>query len=111
MIAIKFEKWFKKKDKNPIVFFSWQSDLDAKTNRNIISDCIKDICKKNNLLYDEATKDRCGSPDIAHTIEEKIRNADIFVADVTIINAEIKFKTTPNPNVLFELEIAQATLG
>ena len=99
------------KDKNPIVFFSWESDLDAKTNRNVISDCLRDICKKNNLLYDEATKDRCGSPDIAHTIEEKIRNADIFVADVTIINAGIRFKTTPNPNVLFELGIAQATLG
>ena len=99
------------KDKNPIVFFSWQSDLDAKTNRNIIGDCIKDICKKNNLLYDEATKDRCGSPDIARSIEEKIRLADIFVADVTVINAESQSKPTPNPNVLFELGIAQATLG
>lgn len=99
------------KDKNPIVFFSWQSDLDAKTNRNIIGDCIKDICKKNNLLYDEATKDRCGSPDIARSIEEKIRLADIFVADVTVINAESQSKPTPNPNVLFELGIAQAILG
>lgn len=95
----------------PIVFFSWQSDLDAKTNRNVISDCLRDICKKNNLIFDEATNERCGSPDIASTIEEKIRNADIFVADVTIINAGTASKTTPNPNVLFELGIAQATLG
>ena len=94
-----------------IVFFSWQSDLDAKTNRNVISGCLKDICKKNNLFFDEATAERCGSPDIASTIEEKIRNADIFVADVTIINAGTTSKTTPNPNVLFELGIAQATLG
>lgn len=94
-----------------IVFFSWQSDLDAKTNRNVISGCLKDICKKNNLIFDEATAERCGSPDIASTIEEKIRNADIFVADVTIINAGTTSKTTPNPNVLFELGIAQATLG
>jgi hypothetical protein len=95
----------------PIVFFSWQSDLDAKTNRNVISDCLRDICKKNSLIFDEATNERCGSPDIASTIEEKIRNADIFVADVTIINAGTASKTTPNPNVLFELGIAQATLG
>lgn len=95
----------------PIVFFSWQSDIDAKTNRNVISDCLRDICKKNSLIFDEATNERCGSPDIASTIEEKIRNADIFVADVTIINAGTASKTTPNPNVLFELGIAQATLG
>ena len=95
----------------PIVFFSWQSDLDAKTNRNVISDCLRDICKKNSLIFDEATNERCGSPDIASTIEEKIRGADIFVADVTIINAGTTSKTTPNPNVLFELGIAQATLG
>lgn len=95
----------------PIVFFSWQSDLDAKTNRNVISGCLRDICKKNSLIFDEATNERCGSPDIASTIEEKIRNADIFVADVTIINAGAASKTTPNPNVLFELGIAQATLG
>ena len=99
------------KDSKPIVFFSWQSDLDAKTNRNVISGCLKDICKKNNLIFDEATAKRCGSPDIARTIEEKIRDADIFVADVTIINAGTAPKTTPNPNVLFELGIAQATLG
>lgn len=95
----------------PIVFFSWQSDIDAKTNRNVISDCLRDICKKNSLIFDEATNERCGSPDIASTIEEKIRGADIFVADVTIINAGTASKTTPNPNVLFELGIAQATLG
>lgn len=95
----------------PIVFFSWQSDLDAKTNRNVISDCLRDICKKNSLIFDEATNERCGSPDIASTIEEKIRNADIFIADVTIINAGTTSKTAPNPNVLFELGIAQATLG
>lgn len=99
------------KDSKPIVFFSWQSDLDAKTNRYVISDCLRDICKKNSLVFDEATNERCGSPDIASTIEEKIRNADIFVADVTIINAGTASKTTPNPNVLFELGIAQATLG
>ncbi|SHK89628.1 TIR domain-containing protein [Fibrobacter sp. UWB12] len=99
------------KQSKPIVFFSWQSDIGAKTNRNVISNCLRDICKKNSLIFDEATAERCGSPDIASTIEEKIRNADIFVADVTIINAGAASKTTPNPNVLFELGIAQATLG
>lgn len=98
-------------DKKAIIFFSWQSDLDAKTNRNVIGDCIKDICKKNNLSYDEATKNRCGSPDIARSIEEKIRSADIFIADVTTINTDNQTKPTPNPNVLFELGIAQALLG
>jgi len=99
------------KETSPIVFFSWQSDTSAKTNRNVISDCLRDICKKNNLIFDEATAERCGSPDIARTIEEKIRSADIFIADATIINTETKSKPTPNPNVLFELGIAQAILG
>ena len=99
------------KETFPIVFFSWQSDTSAKTNRNVISDCLRDICKKNNLIFDEATAERCGSPDIARTIEEKIRSADIFIADATIINTETKSKPTPNPNVLFELGIAQAILG
>lgn len=101
----------KTNDIKPVVFFSWQSDLDAKTNRYVIGDCLKNICKKHKLSYDEATAGRCGSPDIARTIEEKIRNADIFVADVTIINTETTSKPTPNPNVLFELGIAQAILG
>lgn len=93
------------------VFFSWQSDLDPKTNRFAIRNCLKKICQKHGLSYDEATKDRCGSPDIARTIEEKIKSADIFVADISIINADFQAKPTPNPNVLFELGIAQATLG
>jgi len=98
-------------DNNPKVFYSWQSNLNAKTNRYIIRDCIKKICKENNLTYDEGTKDRCGSPDIARSIEEKIKSADIFIADVTIVNADQQANHTPNPNVLFELGIAQAILG
>jgi hypothetical protein len=44
-----------------------------------------------------------GSPDIAATIFEKIKAADIFVGDVSFINQGATGRPTPNPNVLVEL--------
>lgn len=53
-----------------------------------------------------------GSPDIAISIFAKIASADIFVADVSIINNIAEgARPTPNPNVLFELGYAVAELG
>lgn len=43
--------------------------------------------------------------------KKKIRKADIFIADISIINPSYDGKKTPNPNVLFELGIAQGVLG
>ena len=68
-----------------------------------------------------------GSPDIAATIFEKIKEASAFVADVSIVNKSSRSapwyrrtssfgrddsrRLTPNPNVLIELGFAFAELG
>ena len=95
------------------IFYSWQSDV--KANRNFISDCMKRLPQK---LADFAaieisrdTEGIAGAPNIGDTIYEKIDHADIFVADVTIINSDTTGRKTPNPNVLIELGYAIKTLG
>ncbi|KAA9346799.1 TIR domain-containing protein [Larkinella humicola] len=112
--------------KTYVAFYSWQSDLDAKNNKNLISSCVekakKEINKKNisNLEFeigiDRDTKNKSGSPSIADTIFEKISKADIFICDITIINnssadGRIEKRLTPNPNVLIELGFAVHVLG
>lgn len=96
------------------VFYSWQSSLPNKTNRNLIKDSLEKALKEINkelsvderIELDSDTKNTVGSPDIVHTIMNKIDNSDIFIADVSIIKG-----TTPNPNVMLELGYALKTLG
>jgi hypothetical protein len=102
-----------------IVFYSWQSDLPKDTNQRVISGCIKSALiavEENNeikkLIFDEATRDEAGSPDIPMTIFNKISASDIFICDITTINnSEITKRKTPNPNVLIELGYAISILG
>lgn len=105
---------------NPMnVFYSWQSDLSRDTNQKAISICIKkaltDIEENNNsiqLVYDEATRDEAGSPDIPSTILNKITRSDIFICDVTTVNSsDLSTRKMPNPNVLIELGYAISVLG
>ena len=95
------------------IFYSWQSDV--KASRNFISDCMKRLPQKLvDLAAIEISRDTegiAGAPNIGDTIYEKIDRADIFVADVTIINAGTTGRKTPNPNVLIELGYAIKTLG
>ncbi len=95
------------------IFYSWQSDI--KASRNFISDCMKRLLQKLvDLAAIEISRDTegiAGAPNIGDTIYEKIDRADIFVADVTIINAGTTGRKTPNPNVLIELGYAIKTLG
>lgn len=89
------------------------------TNRGFIEDCLGRVVKE--LKADEELElDPCldrdtagvpGSPDIANTIFDKIRRADIFVGDVSFINGEVAGRRTPNPNVLVELGYAAGCLG
>lgn len=60
---------------------------------------------------DRDTQGLAGAPDIGDSIYEKIDNADIFIADVTIINQDYAGRKTPNPNVLIELGYAIKALG
>ncbi|WP_444544716.1 hypothetical protein, partial [Shewanella glacialipiscicola] len=58
------------------IFYSWQSDIENKFNRNFIKDCLERAIKQLNqdlkiedaLRLDHDTKDVQGSPDIASTI-------------------------------------------
>ena len=93
-----------------VVFYSWQSDLPNPTNRGFIEKAlekaIKLVAKDETIVIDRDTAGVGGSPDISTTIFDKIAKADVFVADVSIINKGSKFRPTPNPNVLLELGYA-----
>ena len=96
------------------IFYSWQSDNDAKSSRYFIQDALKKAIKKLNasLDFEEAprldqdTKDVPGSPEITNTILNKIDNCSIFVADLSFIARTDANKRIPNPNVLIELGYA-----
>ena len=94
------------------VFYSWQSDLPAKTNRYFIEDSIKkslkEINKDNRVIacIDRDTKNELGSPDIENSIFQKINHCKFFICDVSLNETKI-----PNPNVLIELGYAIKTVG
>ncbi len=102
-----------------IIFYSWQSDLPNNNNRSFIEECIKKAIKnlsKNDtftveLNIERDTKNTVGTPDIVETIFKKIDRAQVFIADISIINSDYSGKKTPNPNVLIELGYAAKTLG
>ena len=96
------------------IFYSWQSDLDERGIkqtahiRNALNQSKKEIESKSdlNLFIDEATRETVGAINIVDSIQKKIRDCDVFVADVSIINKRSKFRKCSNPNVLFELGLA-----
>lgn len=95
------------------IFYSWQSDI--KASRNFISNCLNRLRKKMRDVVlcdiDRDTQGLAGAPDIGDSIYEKIDSADIFIADVTIINQDYTGQKTPNPNVMIELGYAIKALG
>ena len=99
------------------VFYSWQSDTLSKYNRGFIEGTLKKAVKQirdDETIVVEPVVDRDtanvpGAPEIASSIFDKIDNASVFVADVSIINQE--GKKCPNPNVLIELGYAAKALG
>ena len=105
------------------IFYSWQSDLPNSANRSFIEKSINNALKELKGEKDivlETTLDRdtlglSGSPDIENSIFNKIDDAIIFVADVSIINQrendKNSFRPCPNPNVLIELGYAKSKLG
>jgi len=99
------------------LFYSWQSDSDAKLNRNFIHNALEEVsknCRKDGLfdLYiDQATREEPGSPNITVSIFSKIDESNLFIADISIINPNSEERKTPNPNVLIELGYAIKKLG
>lgn len=95
------------------LFFSWQSDV--KDNHKTIGDALKKACDdiraegEYDIVYDESTWARSGSPVIEAVVQEKIQKCDLFVADLTPISTAGK-KDLPNPNVMMELGVAKASM-
>lgn len=99
------------------IFYSWQLDRNKKTNKNflkkVLEKAVSEINKSTGdvpLKLDMDTQNRVGFVDINQVILEKIQKSDIFVADITSIG-EVAGKSTPNPNVLFELGYAMGRIG
>ena len=101
------------------IFYSWQSDLDHKTNWNFIEECLRRATKairsddsvQVEPVLDRDTQGVAGSPDIGATIFAKIASSTAFVCDVSCINRSAGGRPTPNPNVLIELGYAASALG
>jgi hypothetical protein len=101
------------------IFYSWQSDIKAASNRTLIQNALegaaKDIRNDDSIqiepVVDRDTFGVPGSPDIGSTIFNKIDRSAIFVADVTIVNNHLEGRPTPNPNVLIELGYALKSIG
>jgi len=103
------------------IFYSWQSDNDKihkLGQKEAVLDAIeiaKETIEKERgitLYIDQATRDTSGAINIVESIEQKIKQCDIFIADITIINnGTKKFRKTSNPNVMFELGMGTETVG
>lgn len=105
-------------EENFIVFYAWQSDSPSSVNRNFIEAAAKKALEAIKGIIDRAprldkdTKDIPGIPDIANTILNKIRLADVFLADLSYVgNVHESTEPIPNPNVMIELGYALSELG
>lgn len=101
------------------IFYSWQSDLPVRENRQLIRDALEAAITETQaalgvedaLRLDQDTKDVPGNPVIVDTILEKIRSCRIFAPDLSYVATTDKGKKVPNPNVLLELGFALEVLG
>jgi hypothetical protein len=104
------------------IFWSWQSDLPGKVSRHLIREALelaidalnqeRDIIEADRELeLDQDRKGVSGSPDLANVIFEKIRTADVLVADVTPVGAAASSKKLMNPNVAIELGYGLGTIS
>jgi len=108
------------------VFYSWQSEAHSKVCRNFIEDALKKAIKDYNrelnltgperedaqLVLDKDTRGVPGSPDIVESIFTKIRDADVFVGDLTVVRPrEPGHRPASNANVLIETGYAFGVLG
>jgi len=91
------------------IFYSWQSDL--KGHQAYLQACLEEAVKELNYEVETATRNSKGAVDIAQTLLKKIDEADLFLADISIINSDREDRKTPNPNVLYELGYAVGKKG
>lgn len=101
------------------IFYSWASDNSERECRNLIREALQTACEEltgeleeagREVTLDHDTKGETGSPPITETIERKIRDCDVFVADLTPAAVQDRtdgsIRIIPNPNVMYELGYA-----
>jgi hypothetical protein len=108
------------------LFWSWQADTPGKIGRHFVRDALldaidvlkaeKDIIEPERearaALHLDSDRQRVpGSPDLAATIFQKIEEASVFVADVTLLGATPDGKKLINSNVAIEYGHAHHALG
>lgn len=106
-------------DMNRTVFYCWQSN-DKETRQAIqknlkgaiesIANAIEDV-KTDVPIFDSDTRGVIGAVDITTTIEAKIRNCSIFVADISLVDEGKDGRKYINQNVAYELGLAVGALG
>lgn len=100
------------------IFFAWQSDLPGNQTSGIVKEALNNLkhlySDSVDICVDMDMRNTVGMLDISEEILLKINQADIFVADLTIVtdyyNRKGKQKCMSNPNVLFELGYAASAL-
>ena len=103
------------------VFYSWQADTPNAIGRSFIRQALDDAVKTltetldleeaDRPTIDQDTQGVMGSPVIAETIYEKIRDSQVVVADVTLTCATPEGKKLINSNVAYELGYAHGHHG
>ncbi|MGI4876775.1 MAG: hypothetical protein ACRYG4_04755 [Janthinobacterium lividum] len=103
---------------NPItLFYSWQSDLPPAIGERFIQLALEEACAAVTvetgrvITIDRDTLDVPGTPPITMTILRKIRECDIFCADMSFVATTAGGKRVPNPNVMGEYGYALHVLG
>ncbi len=93
------------------VFYSWQSDIPANTNRGFIEKAVESAISEVNarrklgLTLEQNTRETPAAPDVVENLLHKIDNALVFIADVTPVTKAGK-NPIPDPNVMLELGYA-----
>jgi len=97
------------------IFYSWQMDHPSQIGRNFIRRALDEAILRLAaegvaLEVDSDTQGVPGTPPVSDTILAKIRDCDLFLADVTFV-AQANDKRLPNPNVMAECGYALRDKG
>lgn len=105
------------KDNKPVIFYSWQSDH-SKTRYFIetaLRAAIDNLAENPGIelapRFDKDTQGKVGSINIPTTIRKKIDSADVFVADMTLVDKGESGRAMVNQNVMYELGYAAGKLS
>lgn len=90
------------------LFYSWQSDTDPDRGRHFVRIALETAIGRVSedlgveIALDHDTLGEPGTPPVTDTILRKIRECDLFLADMTFVGETPGGKRMPNPNVMAE---------